>query len=440
MNATVSIPPTEDLVPALQRVQKHIERQRFQEAAEQLNKLARRWGQDARVYLMGTRLAEATGNAKGGVDFARRAVELAPAWSTAQTELAMALARANRFHESVTAADKAVQLDGSNPEVLARVIDVAHRAQNVEKALAWLQRAYAISPDNMHIQRLLARDLRLTGRHADAMEIAAQGLEQRPDDVVLRLERVQAALAAGDRPAALADTAQMLLQRPDDAVAKFWDALARGETPSHQPPAMVAAQYDSFAPVYDQHVVASLKYKLPKLVGERILQWHADRKLNVLDLGCGTGLLGVVLGRIDGALVGVDVSRPMLDQALRHNVYDKLHHVDLREALEATPEGLYDVITALDVFIYAGDLSRAIPDAFRILKPGGRLVLSCERAGPEEAEMVLRPTMRYAHQAAAVEATCIAAGFGKVQVEPVTLREEERQPVEGFLLVATKPA
>jgi predicted TPR repeat methyltransferase len=53
--------------------------------------------------------------------------------------------------------------------------------------------------------------------------------------------------------------------------------------------------------VFDQHLVGGLGYRLPKLVAERILQWHADRKLNVLDLGCGTGLLGVCLGRIDGA-------------------------------------------------------------------------------------------------------------------------------------------
>ena len=83
--------------------------------------------------------------------------------------------------------------------------------------------------------------------------------------------------------------------------------------------------------------MAGLKYKLPREVAHIINERYPDRKLNVLDLGCGTGLLGACLGRIDGALVGVELSKPMIDQAIKHGVYDRFHNVDLLEALEATP-------------------------------------------------------------------------------------------------------
>ena len=69
---------------------------------------------------------------------------------------------------------------------------------------------------------------------------------------------------------------------------------------------MVRSMYDGFAELYDQHLVAGLKYKLPREVARMITERYPDRKLNVLDLGCGTGLLGACLGRIEGALVGVD--------------------------------------------------------------------------------------------------------------------------------------
>ena len=42
------------------------------------------------------------------------------------------------------------------------------------------------------------------------------------------------------------------------------------------------------------------------------------------------------------------------------NVYDRFHTVNLHDALRDTPEGLYQVITALDVFIYAATLTAAI--------------------------------------------------------------------------------
>jgi predicted TPR repeat methyltransferase len=198
--------------------------------------------------------------------------------------------------------------------------------------------------------------------------------------------------------------------------------------------------YDSFAPLYDQHVVAGLKYKLPREVARMITERYPDRKLNVLDLGCGTGLLGACLGRIEGALVGVDLSRPMLDQALRHGVYDRFHNVDLLDALEATPESLYDVIAALDVFIYAGDMTRAVPDAYRILRSGGHFIFSCERALDDEADLVLRPSQRFAHKPSHLEALCRSAGFEQVTIETMPLRYENNQPVEGFLVIARKPA
>jgi predicted TPR repeat methyltransferase len=431
-------PPADALVAPLAAIEQMIARRQLAEAAQQLNTLVRVAPDDARLYLMGARLAEAAGNAQGSIDTARRAVAAAPGWSVALTELALALARANQFPEAIATAEKAVQLDGDNPGLLARVIDVAHRAQHLDLALAWLGRAAALNPGNVAIKRLMARDLRMKLRHAEALATYSEILLAAPDDAEARLGRLQTSLAIDDTATAQQDAAFLLAADPANATYQFWGAVARGETPPHQPAELVTHLYDGFADLYEQHVTGTLKYKLPELVAGRMLQWYPDRKLNVLDLGCGTGLLGLSLGRIDGALVGVDLSRPMIDQAIRRNVYDKFHQVNLLEALEATPEALYDVLAALDVFIYAGATEAAIQDAHRILKPGGRLVLSCESAAEGEADLVLRSSLRYAHQRAAVEAQCKAAGFAEVEIEAVTLREEERAPVEGFLVVARK--
>lgn len=166
---------------------------------------------------------------------------------------------------------------------------------------------------------------------------------------------------------------------------------------------------------------------------------HPDKKLNILDLGCGTGLLGVYLGRIDGFLIGVDISKGMIEQAARHGVYDRFHHVNLLDALQDTPDALYQVITALDVFIYTGDISAALADALRILTPGGHLIFSCEAAPEDGPDLVLQATGRYAHRRSHVEALCQAAGVD-VTIEDTVLRHENHAPVHGFVVVAHKGA
>ena len=85
----------------------------------------------------------------------------------------------------------------------------------------------------------------------------------------------------------------------------------------------------------------------------------------VLDLGCGTGLLGLMLGKIAGSMIGVDASIKMIEQAEKHGVYDRFHTVNLLDALRETDASQYHVIAALDVFIYVGDLAQAIARCLR---------------------------------------------------------------------------
>jgi predicted TPR repeat methyltransferase len=440
MTSTSTAAPADPFAKRLQTVNHLINSGKLPEAADRLNAARKSSPGDPRVYLMGMRLAEAAGNPKAAQESARKAAELAPEWPVAVTELAFLLARQNQFKDAMEFAEKAVRLDGNNPEVLARVIDIAHRAQSIDRAIAWLERAAEISPDNSNIKLLLARDWRHTGQHDKALAAYDRLLETSPTDSHALMGRAQTALAAGNTALALKDCEALQALHPDDEEVLFHLELARGNTPKRLPAKMVRSIYDGFADIFDQHVVAGLKYKLPREVARIITERYPDRKLNVLDLGCGTGLLGACLGRIQGGMVGVELSPEMIEQATRHGVYDRFHNVDLLDALEATPESLYDVIAALDVFVYVGDISRAIPGAFRILGGGGHFIFSCETALESEADLVFRPTNRYAHKASHVESMCRAAGFEEVAIDPVNVRFENNEPVEGFLVIARKPA
>ena len=437
----ISSPPQLDAIARrLQTVQHLITSGKLSEAAERLNGVAKSAPRDPRVHLLGMRLGEAAGNPAAAQTSARKAVELAPEWPVGVTELAFLLARQNQFQDAMEFARRAVKLDGDNPEVLGRVIDIAHRAQHLDLAIQWLERALDHAPGNQHLRHQLARDLRLKDRHGEAIAAYDALLAVSPSDQGALLGRLQTALASGNAELARKDAETLLALAPDSDESRYWHTLAHGQTPSRQPVAIVRSLYDGMAELYDQHIVAGLKYKLPREVARQIKALYPDNKLNLLDLGSGTGLLGACLAPITGAMIGVELSPRMSEQAARHGVYHRFHQVDLRDALHETPGSLYDVIAALDVFIYVGELDTVIPDALRVLVPGGHFIFSCEAAGPAESDLVLRATQRYAHKASSIEASCRAAGFTQVAIETMPLRYEGTEPVQGFLVTARKAA
>lgn len=410
----------------------------LQGAAASLNKANKVSPNDARIFMLAGLMAEKAGNIPGTFEALRRSVREAPDWGPGMLELALFLARQNQFQEAVEWAEKVAALEPSNTLVLASVIDIAHRAGHTEMAVRHLQRGLTLVPGDLTLRRMLARDLATLGRHDESLAAWGALIEENPADAQARIGRVQTLIAMGRAKDAAPDTAFLLAAAPDDAVYAYFDTIAQGRTPLQQPPELHRALFDGMAPVYDQHMVRGLKYQLPKRVADTLLAEHPDKHFNLLDLGCGTGLLGVCLGRIDGFLIGVDTSLPMIEQAARHQVYDKFHHVNVLDALRETPEAQYEIITALDVFIYVGDLAQAVPDALRILTPGGTFIFSCEAAGEDGPDLVLQPSNRYAHKLSHVKALCQQAGFVSVEIEPLTLRQEGGQPVEGYLVRASK--
>ncbi|MDD2846391.1 MAG: tetratricopeptide repeat protein [Rhodoferax sp.] len=436
MSATLSDPNLKHLHTAREQIAKGD----LKNAALTLNQAQKQIPNDPRVFMLAGLMAEKSGNIPGAFEALRRSVAMAPDWGPGLLELALLLARQNQFAEAIETAEKLATLEPTNLQVLAGVIDIAHRAGHLDMAVRHLRRGLVLVPGDVQLRRLLARDLASLGQYAESLELWGALIDQNPQDSEALMGRVQALVAQGQPTRALQDTMALLALAPGDSVYAYYNALAHGATPAHQPPELNRALFDSMAELYDQHMVRGLKYQLPKQMADQIIARYPDKKLHVLDLGCGTGLLGVYLGRIDGALVGVDISKGMIEQAARHNVYDRFHHANLLDALEDTPAALYQVIAALDVFIYAGDLSQAIPNALRILVPGGQFMFSCETAPEDGPDLVLLPSGRYAHKRSHIVALCQKAGFAPVEAQDTMLRHENHEPVHGFVVVAHKPA
>lgn len=171
----------------------------------------------------------------------------------------------------------------------------------------------------------------------------------------------------------------------------------------------------------------------------------------VLDLGSGGGLDALLAARIvgpRGRVIGVDMTPAMLDRARANAAQAGAHHVEFVQGqIEALPleESSVDVVISNCVINLSTDKGAVFSEALRVLRPGGRLLVS-DLVSVGELDLATR-------QSAAAWAGCIAGALdredylGKIRKAGFTQVEVVAQsaPLEGHPIVsisvrAVKPA
>jgi ubiquinone/menaquinone biosynthesis C-methylase UbiE len=99
------------------------------------------------------------------------------------------------------------------------------------------------------------------------------------------------------------------------------------------------------------------------------------RGRRVLDVACGTGRYARLMAERGAQVIGVDASRGMLARARRSGERG-IHWVQARaEALPLSSAGI-DLVTCGLLLDHIGDLERVFGEMARVLKPGGRAIVS----------------------------------------------------------------
>lgn len=130
------------------------------------------------------------------------------------------------------------------------------------------------------------------------------------------------------------------------------------------------ALYRDWAQTYDDTMLQGLQYLSPRTVA-RLLAGHlADRQAEVLDIGCGTGLLGQDLaGHGFTTIDGLDVSPEMMQVAQRRGVYRNLITADLNQPL-AIADARYGGMSCCGTFTHGHVGAGCLEELFRVLRPG----------------------------------------------------------------------
>ena len=132
----------------------------------------------------------------------------------------------------------------------------------------------------------------------------------------------------------------------------------------------VKSFYDAQAREYDEILLEDIGYVAPRVSADLFARHCEDRSARIIDLGCGTGLMGAALRELGYLHIdGADVSESMLQVAREKRIYDELLTVDLHQSLTIAT-GAYDAVVSVGVFgghVPAG----AMDEAVRLAKSGG---------------------------------------------------------------------
>ena len=398
-----------------------------------------------------------------GLSEIERALAIDPSHSISWNNRGNALTKLKRYHEAVESYDRALSFHpdfadarlnrlyalaeisrggpGFADVLCAQGADLIARNQ-LPDALAAFEEALGVEPDN--VEAIAGRATILLSM--DQAEAALAGfdalLAREPTHAIswnnrgnalAKLRRFEEAVASYDKAIALQPDLAQAVENRDNALFELRRA-------TRCPPGFMRHLFDDFASHYDDTMLNKLGYRAHlnlRELADRVLP-QRDRPWRVLDLGCGTGLVGETFRGLarGGRLDGIDLAPRMIEAARQRRVYDDLTLGDIESILQA-PGRTYDLILAADTMIYIGDVSIVFAGVARRLEQSGYYLFAVESmpgSGWEQS-----PMNRFRHSEAYLRAEAAKAGLEFVDMIERPLRHEASQPVAGFAVALRKP-
>ena len=300
-----------------------------------------------------------------------------------------------------------------------------------------------LSPDDAQAHARLGLAFLEAGRLPEAIEALQRALRLDPDDAAARADLGRAWLAAAEPEKALLHLRRAVALDPGDTLGAR-ALLAQAIAPGRELPApFVRTLFDQYAGRYDAEMTDTLAYRAPEASRDlfaRVAGAPANM-LDILDLGCGTGLSGQAFRAFARTLIGVDLSPAMAAQARARDIYDRVIVGDMVAAPGETPAS-FDLVVAVDALGYVGDLAPVFASTrIALRRPGWfAATVECAPGGAtvEESadeDFALGPARRFRHGAAYVRRTARAAGFDVKALENAELRRDRGQPVAGLAFI-----
>lgn len=344
---------------------------------------------------------------------------------TALVNIADLEAQNRNFKEAEKYYHKAIETDSRNLRAHANYANMLCQNKRTLEALEEYRNAVIISPQSPELSYNLALILKTLEEYEQALDLMFNAfyLDSTHTDWSLNIAETLIMFYEKAPEKAKKICENWYEKMPDNVVVKhLWSALNKQTDDSENEYNRLL--FDNFAETYEK-TLQNINYA----VIDKIIELYTPLNGKILDLGCGTGLLGAKIKTDKNEITGIDISENMLKIAAEKTVYKELINQDIRDYLQNLHPD-FDCIVAADVFCYFSDLKPIIEN----LSPT-RLILSIESAETSEKFMI-QANGRYKHNPEYIKQTLKSAGYKHISSTSLVLRQENGKDVNGYIFEA----
>ncbi len=356
---------------------------------------------DLVLYNQGLALYQLGRFAEAAVVFAR-AAEIRDDDADTWFNLGLALKQGQQYSEAHRAYERALKLAPDDADILFNLANCCREGGSPEQAAAYYDQLLNIEPEHVSGLNNFAYLCHQLGEYGRAEEFYNRVLNLRPDHP-----------GALHMLAALSGTADT--------------------TPANE---YIRELFDQYSDTFEQSLLGKLEYRVPELLFDLVDRYTTSSSGygNCVDLGCGTGLAGVLFRPLCKRLTGVDLSEKMVTVAAAKQVYNKLVTADVVEYL-VQGNTQYDLFVAADLLTYMADLEPLFQAVSQKSFPESQFIFSTEHG--DDSGWQVRPTGRFAHHPDYVAEVIEKCGGKIVCAEDAKLRREGAAWIAGDIFLAT---
>ena len=351
--------------------------------------------------------------------------------------------RAGRLVEAADLIGQAIQASAAVPEFHYNLAIVLKAMGRLKDAAAAYERAIALKPDHVNAHNNLGNVWKALGQPDKARASFTRALAYNPDNTDTHYSLGVLCGELGERDEAERHLRRCLAGDPQDSrgAGILLAHLGLGDAPGRTPEAQLLSLYDVRSRFWDQET----SYFAPQLVADGLRRHAPHTGLDILDIGCGTGLVGAGVRDLAGRLDGVDLSPAMLAKAKAKTVYDGLFQADLMSFMAGRAGG-YDAVLGAATLIHFGDLRALFQAAALCLRPAGLFVFTLfpheAGAGTDYAIAASTPLAQsgcFRHSTAYVQRLAAETGFSVAELDGIVHEHDQAgNPVAGLLAVLRK--
>src|SRR3984957_7552830 len=433
------------------------------------------------MSMLAARLALSDGRLDAAQYELDRALEIAPDHAGLRRCRAEVRRQFGDLEGATRDAAEAVIFSPADPAAKALLGDLLFDLGRIDDAIACMHEALCGAPRDGICRERLSQALLAAGDSHGAMQVLLDGIVILPGSAAMRnaatllsirrrdfTRAVELALQARRDGAADATTfglnghALSSLGRHDEARLAYQEARKLAPDDSNLRHLAATAGivsgaaggsddylktlFDGYADRFESHLI-DLGYRIPGLLRSHVMEFAATTSIGpVLDLGCGAGVVALVLsGLAVGPFTGIDISPRMLDMACAKGLYGSLFEARLPDALR-NDTSRWRLILAADLMCYFGSLEDMFDAVHARLALGGRFMFSVEELLPDHdgaiqgnGDWATLRLGRYMHAPSYVARIVDARGFNRVALGGEVLRHEAGGPVAALIMVLERP-